>query len=124
VLLLDNSIKYLIQHGSETLEESVNDKAHWTVSAALSTALVSMTIAVLLNQSLDGPGTLLINNRYIRLVPRILLIVMVMCLPITGIKTPWFFFFIMGLMVLVGLWEHVASLDKGCRLFEPKEAAD
>jgi hypothetical protein len=125
VLLLDNSIKYLIRHGSDTLEESVSSKACWTVSAALSAALVCMTIATLLNRCLDGPGTLLISNRYIRLAPRAMLVVVLMCLPIkTDITTGSFLLIIMVLMLVINFWEHVVALEKGGRLFEPKEATD
>lgn len=125
VLLLDSSIKYLIYHVLDTLEESVSSKAHWTVSAALSAALVCMTAVTLLNRCLDGPGTLLISNRYIRLAPRLMLVVVLMCLPIkTDITSKVFLLIILVMMLVVNFWEHVVALENGGGLFEPKEAAD
>ena len=134
LLLLDSSVKYLINKGTVIPagdETAIADwhysvkLGHWSACAALAAVLSTMTITTLLNRSLDVPGTLLINNRYHRLAPRILLVVVILCLPVAvNSRTFLLFTIIMALTMTVFIWEYIASLEKGARVFEPKEASD
>jgi hypothetical protein len=132
--LLDTSIKYLIQNslastnGPEVLPDDLG-KAHslllarWTISASLFATLLLMTLKSFLNRSLDRPGTLFINNRYLRMAPRAMVGIAVMCLSIVKyINTVTFLGIILALLQFLILWETVAAMEKGFQWFEPKDA--
>jgi hypothetical protein len=132
MLLLDASIKYLIQNslpstsGSEAFDPGKEYGlllAHWTISASLDATLVWMTLKSLLHRSLDTPGTLLVDNRYLRMAPRAVVCVIVICLPaIEGISPYTFLGVIVGMLQLLIQWEGVAAMEKGAKLFEPKDS--
>ena len=85
--------------------------------------MLFMTSKSLLNRSLDPPGTLLINNRYLRMVPRAVVCIVVMCVPIVqNIDTSNFLGILIGLLQPLILWELVASMEKGWKWFEPKDS--
>ncbi|KAL8797774.1 MAG: hypothetical protein Q9195_000126 [Heterodermia aff. obscurata] len=89
-LILGVSVVFLIQHIKDSAvgspetegqrdESAIHqvtaiDAAKWTISVALSLALMNQTLIALLDRSMDPPGSLKINNRLLRLLPRILLI--------------------------------------------------
>ena len=53
--------------------------AKWTASATLSAVLIAQTIIALLNASLDIPRSLKVSNRYLRMFPRAIVVVVVCC---------------------------------------------
>ena len=89
-LILGVSVIFLIQHIKDSVvelsqvegqtgqstdhQQAAIHAAKWTISVSLSLALMNQTLIALLNRSMDPPGTLKINNRLLRLLPRILLI--------------------------------------------------
>ena len=50
-----------------------------------------MTLKSLLNRCLDTPGTLLVDNRYLRMAPRAVVCVIVICLPAIEDISPYTF---------------------------------
>jgi hypothetical protein len=81
-----------------------------------------MTGKALLNKSLDPPRTLVINNRYLRMVPRVMVCIVVMCLPIINdINATAFLGILVALLQSLTLWEYVAAMEKGFQFFEPKD---
>jgi hypothetical protein len=84
-----------------------------------------MTGKTLLNHSLDPPGTLVVNHRYLRMAPRAVACIVTMCLPIVnGIRTTVFLGIIVGLLQSLILWEFVAAMEEGFQFFEPKDTED
>jgi hypothetical protein len=82
-----------------------------------------MTLKSLLNRGLDNPGTLLVDSRYIRMAPRAVACVIIMCLPaVNDISPSTFFGIILALLQCLILWEVVASMEKGAKWFEPKDS--
>jgi hypothetical protein len=132
--LLEASIKYLIQNslasttGPEVLPHNPSEThslllARWTISASLFATLLFMTLKSLLNRSLDRPGTLFVDNRYLRMAPRAMVGIMVMCLPIANdINTAAFLGILVALLQSLILWEMIAAMEKGFQWFEPKDA--
>ena len=96
--------------------------AFWTASTSLSVVIVQLTAIALLNYPLDKPQTLVVNSRYARLAPRVLAIVIVMCLPlIHGLRgTGWCGASTIVLWALF-LWEWLAGLEKNWKFFEGKD---
>ena len=95
--------------------------AIWTCASSLSVIMLDLTILALLDTPLDEPGTLKIDNRYIRLSMRAVFMVVVLCVPMAPHLKAQVFLAIAGVMLLVvGLWEWNVSLDKGGALIEPK----
>ena len=96
--------------------------ARWTVAAALSLTIACITAITLLNRSLDGPQTLWINNRYIRMVPRAVVALVVLLLPLkSDISTTLFLITSTTLLLALMLWEYIASFEKGWHWIEPKD---
>ncbi|KAL8711151.1 MAG: hypothetical protein Q9220_004296 [cf. Caloplaca sp. 1 TL-2023] len=94
--------------------------AKWTVSTALATTLVAQTLISLLSKSMDGKRTLKVDNRYLRLLPRMAVVVVVLCLPIREQMTASIHLTIIVLSLYVVLsWEMIASLDKDGGWLEP-----
>ncbi len=84
-----------------------------------------MTVKALLNRSLDGPHSLLVSNRYIRMAPRGFVIIVAMCLPIkTDMTITVALGSLLALLLPLILWEYVAAMETGSRIFEPKEIVD
>jgi hypothetical protein len=82
-----------------------------------------MTLRSFLNRSLDTPGTLLVDNRYIRMAPRAVVSVIYLCLPAVEDISPYTFMaVIMALLQSLLLWELVAAMEKGAKLLEPKDS--
>ena len=123
ILILDASIKYLIEYTLDIQKSSSLLLARWAISASLSGTLLLMTAKSLLNRSLDTPGTLFVDHRYLRMAPRVVFCIVIMCLPIINdIQTSTFLGIIIGLLQFLILWELIASMEKGFRFFEPKDA--
>ena len=94
-LILGVSILFLVQHPtsnalppadpSDTGAADVAKimyEAKWTVSVGLSTTIFCLSNIAILSRSLDKPGSLKVTSRYLRLAPRLALVVIAMCLPI------------------------------------------
>ncbi len=95
--------------------------AKWVASSTLSVILFNQTKIALLNRSLDGPRTLKVNNRYVRLVPRILVAIVVLCLPIDRrMNAVTYMGIVVGVLIPCLTWEWIASLEAGGGLVEPK----
>lgn len=110
-----------------TSTETSAEQAHyrqaatWTAAGSLSIALLSMILMSLMNRSLDRPGTLIVNNRYIRLLPRFIIIPIVLCLPIKqDLNIEVFIAIVMMLLMVVVYAEFILGLEKGAKFFEPK----
>ena len=95
--------------------------AKWTASVTLSIVLFNQTRIALMNRSLDGPKTLIVNNRHLRLLPRLLIIPIILCLPIVdGMSGGLYLGIVSTILVPCLLWEWIASLEYGGGLVEPK----
>lgn len=93
--------------------------AKWTVSIALSYALFSQTLIALSNRPMDAPGSLKINSRDVRLLPRVLLLRIFLCLPL--VYKMWALTFlgsISGLLRACLPWEWWSSLERHGGLME------
>ena len=128
VPLIQNSNLFrpdLIKYSKSTDEAQVKlyntlYSARWTVSIALSITIACQTAIALLSRSLDRKGCLKVSSRCLRLLPRMLVIVIVMCLPIDQFLSPNLFLgIILALLLLCLNWEWFASLDRGGGWFEP-----
>lgn len=91
------------------------------MAGSLSLIVLSMTFQALADKPLDPPGTLLVNNRYIRLSSRIVFILVVMLVPLKvdlGVPT---FLAICGVgLSLVVWWEWIVCLEQPAKFLEPK----
>jgi hypothetical protein len=110
--------------GFEIPEDELQDYVHrtiWMVAVSLSVIMASMTAQALLDTSIDPPGTLLINNRYIRLSGRIVYIVVILLLPLhSDLSKFWFLGIAAVCLSLVMYWEWIVCLEKNFGLVEPK----
>ena len=95
--------------------------AKWVASCTLAIILFNLTKIALLNRSLDGPNTLKINNRYVRLLPRLVVAVVILCLPLAKRMDSITYLSVLSwLLIPLLAWEWVASLDSGGGLVEPR----
>jgi hypothetical protein len=108
----------------EIPEEEMPNFIHrtiWLVSISLAVSISSMTFQALLDKSMDPPGTLMMNNRYVRLAGRTVYIIIIMCIPTIGhIDKVLFLGIISILLSFVIHWEWVGALEKGGGFLEPK----
>jgi hypothetical protein len=91
------------------------------MAGCLSLIVLSMTIQALADKPLDPPGTLLVNNRYLRLSSRFLYILVVMLVPLTPDLSVTLFLGIaaVGLSLIIW-WEWIVSLEQPAKILEPK----
>lgn len=140
IVLLSSGMLYLIDYTPEGETNGVQkpdegetkvDTSRATLHLATTTSMVSLSLALfyqlnlaLLCKPLDPPGTLLIGNRYVRMVPRMAGIIV--------LATVWRYDFqsstsVIGCMMivvwLVYLCEWIAGLEKGGGILEPKREA-
>jgi hypothetical protein len=95
--------------------------AKWTAGVSLAITLLCMTAMSLLTRPLDRPGTLKIDNRYIRLAPRVLVAVIIACVPIAAnLSIEGFLSVMMYLLWAVSVWEWGAGLESSGKIFESK----
>lgn len=112
------------QEVPEDLLPSYQQSAIWCIAVSLAIILLFMTFMALLDKPLDPPGTLRVNNRYVRLAPRIIYITVILSVPAKHDIDPSLFLGIASIMmILVTSWEWSVSLEKGGGLFEPKSLA-
>ena len=94
--------------------------AKWSVSISLSIAIICQTGIALSNRSLDRKGSLKISNRYVRMLPRMLVVAVVICLPIDrSMSGNIFLGIIVTLLFGCLFWEWIVSLERDGGLFEP-----
>jgi hypothetical protein len=123
--MLRVSVGTLAQAEGETLtkEESrvLVYKAIWNMAASLALIIFSMTLQALADKPLDPPGTLLVNNRYLRLSSRILYIIVILLVPIKADISVSLFMGIAGVgLSMIIWWEWIVSLEQPARVLEPK----
>jgi hypothetical protein len=110
--------------GVEVPEDEVDSYIHrtiWLVAVSLTVIIVSMTAQALLCISRDPPGTLLINNRYIRLSGRLVYIIIILCVPLDPDLDKVLFLGIAGVLLsFLAYWEWVVCLERKGGLVEPK----
>lgn len=64
---------------------------------------------------------MLLNNRYLRLLPRLCVVIVLPTLCLHDFDTPVVpLGIITGTLYFLVLWEWIASMDKGLRFLEPK----
>ncbi|KAE8451011.1 hypothetical protein EG329_005451 [Mollisiaceae sp. DMI_Dod_QoI] len=138
LLIVATSTLFLVEHRSdpkvatdtvaarEETDEAENKpdailNALWSASISLAVALLSMTLIALLNRPLDPPKTLLVNNRYVRLAPRLPVIITIACLPqIKDLTGTWWCGAVNWLLWTLFFWELIVGLEKDWRFIEPK----
>jgi ABC-type Fe3+-siderophore transport system permease subunit len=110
--------------GFEIPEDQMDSYIHrtiWLIAISLSVIMISMTIQALLDTSVDPPGTLLVNNRYVRLSGRIVYVVVILLLPIhPNLDKDWFLGITAVLMSFVMCFEWIVCLERNAGMFEPK----
>lgn len=80
----------------------------------LATTLATQTLIAILSKSLDGQQVVKVNNRYLRLLLRVLAFVVIVCLPIEKQMEGSLYILIVMLGTLVVLvWEFTAGFDYG-----------
>ena len=94
--------------------------AKWSTSVSLSVTMICLSVIATLSRSLDKPGSLKVTSRYVRLLPRLGLIIVAICLPIDQSMRGVNFLGILVLMLSGCLfWEWYASLESDGGIFEP-----
>ena len=127
------SVMFILQHqyerndqqNQETLSEEEIQRylyrAIWTCATSLAIINFSMLVLALLDQPLDKPGTLRVDNRYIRLAGRIVYIIIILCVPSTPHLSPSLFLGIAGIgVVFLTIYEWNACLERGGGFIEPR----
>jgi low temperature requirement protein LtrA len=109
---------------SKLTPEEVTSYTHnaiWTCASSISIVVLSMLALAFLDIPLDKPGTLRIDNRYIRMGGRVVYITIIMCVPIkTNIDPAVFLAVAAAGLVALTMWEWNSSLEKGGGFIEPK----
>lgn len=99
---------------------SVIYAAKWVVSISLAITMTCQTGIALLSRSLDRKGSLKIGNRYMRLLPREMVIIIVLCLPIErSMAASTFLGIVASLLMGCLFWEWIASLESDGAFLEP-----
>ena len=132
-LILGVTIAFLIEYPSTNAvkppEDAPKDEhrlylamssAKWVFSVCVAMILAEQTAIALLNRSLDAPKSLKVSNRYLRLLPRLVVIIVALCLPLdkkmVGIlllgTVSW-------VLIPCLIWEWYASVEYGGGVFEP-----
>jgi hypothetical protein len=133
LLTLSSSVLYILKisvgnttntEGEQITEDESKVFVHraiWNMAASLSLIILSMTFQALADKPLDPPGTLIVNNRYIRLSSRVLYIIVIMTIPIKADITVNLFLGIAGVgLSMILWWEWIVSLEQPAKLLEPK----
>lgn len=82
--------------------------------------MICQTGIALLSRSLDRKKSLKISNRYVRLLPRMLLVAIVICLPIErSMAASTFLAIVVSLLLVCLIWEWIVSLEHDGGVFEP-----
>jgi hypothetical protein len=106
---------------TEEASKSLTYRAIWNMAGSLSIIVLSMTFQALADKPLDPPGTLVVNNRYVRLSSRMIYIIVVMLAPLKADLTVALFLGIAGVgLSLILWWEWIVSLEQPAKILEPK----
>ncbi|KAF1985367.1 hypothetical protein K402DRAFT_394710 [Aulographum hederae CBS 113979] len=96
--------------------------AETTICVCLSIILLTQLVISLLNRSFDAKKTLVVNNRYFRLLPRAGAIIALALMWLTEFENPTVLMGWLDLILgLVSFWEWYAGMERGARILEPKE---
>ncbi|KAI9893596.1 MAG: hypothetical protein M1814_006392 [Vezdaea aestivalis] len=137
LLIFGSSLKFLVVHDEAYLTHAEPEPglarraqdevtahalltARWSISITLSVALACMTGLALLNRPLDGPRTLIVNNRYLRLVMRP--VAMAIMLGLSGydkLSSSSFIGVVLGCLWAVLGYETIVGRIRGGGLWEP-----
>ena len=122
---------FLIQHAENNaeIEDAANEEevrlataiysAKWAFSTALSHVLVCQTGIALLSRSLDRKGSLKVDNRYLRLLPRVLIVPIALCIAVPRNLGPIAYTgILLSLLLPTLIWEWFASLESGGGILE------
>jgi hypothetical protein len=101
--------------------QQVIREAQWISSAYLATIILLMTAAALLNKPISAPTKVLVNNRYLRMLPRLLLVIIIPCLPL-ALEAEDHNGTLAGLVSAVSMFEYLASWRRDGKVFEPKSS--
>jgi len=84
--------------------------------------MLTMTLLALLHKPVQAPYKVLVNNRYLRVLPRFCIVIIIPCLPLVlypGYQVGT----LAGLVAGVSVFEFVAAWRRDGKVFEPKEVA-
>jgi len=96
--------------------------AVWSLAISISIAMATLCGIALLNRPLDEPDTLKVNNRYVRLAPRVIYIIVAICVLIKKDINPQIYIGLVSLMLILLMWiEWIFGLEKTGGIFEPKD---
>ena len=134
-LILGVSVVFIVQHPSNNAkqpppaenptQDEINAthfmyKAKWCMAISFSITIFCLSSIATLSRSLDKPGSLKVTNRYLRILPRMGLIAVAMCLPIEKSQTGTSFLgTLVAILGSVLVWEWYASLESSGGVFEP-----
>lgn len=109
----------------ETLKEEETAalvyRAIWNMAGSLGLIVLSMTFQALADKPLDPAGTLLVNNRYIRLCSRVIYILVITLVPLKADLAVTTFLAICGAgLGLIVWWEWIVCLEHPAKILEPK----
>jgi len=96
--------------------------AQWITSICLAEIILIMTVLSLLNKPIRAPYKVWVDNRYLRALPRLMIIIILPCLPL-GVDPSYHIGTMAGLISAVSVFEFGASWRRDGKLFEPKEVA-
>lgn len=143
LLIFDAGISYLVKYNEEGQASKPKEEramlnqdpkyplqhaARWMVSISLSIIVLAITFLALLHKPMpDPPGSsrMLVPNRYLRLLPRLLFIIAVSCLPLVeSMHSTMYLGIISILLDAVAVWEYIVCLERvdgRIQWFEPQE---
>ena len=92
----------------------------WMTSISLTVTVICLSVLATMSRSLDKAGSLKITNRYLRLLPRLGLIAVAICLPIdNSMRGNIFLGILVAMLASCLFWEWYASLESDGGIFEP-----
>lgn len=134
-LILGVSVVYIVQHPlqnasqpppednpspEELADTNLMSKAKWCLGTTFTMTILLLFAIATMCRSLDKPGSLKVTNRYLRLLPRLSLVVLALCLPLKrSMAGSSFLAILVGVLGPVLFWEWYASLEKSGAIFEP-----
>lgn len=93
--------------------------AQWISSSCFSLIIATMTFISLLNKPVEAPYKLMIDNRYLRILARFMIVIIAPCLPL-ALEPQYHIGTLAGLISAVSIWEFFASWNRDGKFFEPK----
>ena len=122
LLIFIASIRVMVM-GAEEVEITngeVNNSLRWTVSSSIVMVMICLTIRSLLHKSLDPPGSLLVTNRYLRLLQLFVAIAFLQFLPfIPGVTPITTILIITWIITFLNWLEYMLGLERPAGFIEP-----